>query len=85
MQNCYIESFNGKFCDECLNEQCFEKLPQARDVIADWRQDYDEVRPHSSCRRMQPAKFAALHRQYAADATQPTTNSINLATGLPAE
>jgi len=76
MQNGYIESFNGKFRDECLNEHWFETLSQARHAIAVWRQDYNEVRPHSSCRRMPPAKFAALHRQHAADATQPTTEEI---------
>ena len=76
MQNGYIESFNGKFRDECLNEHWFETLPQARAAIAIWRQDYNEVRPHSSCRRMPPARFAALHRQNSADATQPTTEGI---------
>ena len=76
MQNGYIESFNGKFRDECLNEHWFEALAQARAAIAVWRQDYNEVRPHSSCRRMPPAKFAALHRQNSADATQPTTERI---------
>ena len=76
MQNGYIESFNGKFRDECLNDHWFETLPQARAAIAAWRQDYNEVRPHSSCRRMPPAKFAALHRQNSADATQPTTERI---------
>ncbi len=76
MQNGYIESFNGKFRDECLNDHWFETLPQARATIAAWRQDYNEVRPHSSCRRMPPAKFAALHRQNSADATQPTTERI---------
>ena len=76
MQNGYIESFNGKFRDECLNDHWFQTLPQARAAIALWRQDYNEVRPHSSCRRMPPAKFAALHRQNSADATQPTTERI---------
>jgi len=76
MQNGYIESFNGKFRDECLNEHWFETLPQARTAIATWRQDYNENRPHSSCRRMPPAKFAALNRLLAADATQPTTEVI---------
>ena len=51
-QNAYIESFNGKFRDECLNEQWFETLAQARKAIADWRRDYNEVRPHSSCGRI---------------------------------
>lgn len=62
MQNGYIESFNGKFRDECLNEHWFETLVQARSTIAAWRQDYNEVRPHSSCQRMPPARFAAMHR-----------------------
>ncbi len=76
MQNGYIESFNGKFRDECLNDHWFETLPQTRATIAAWRQDYNEVRPHSSCRRMPPAKFAALHRQNSADAKQHTTERI---------
>lgn len=67
-QNAYIESFNGKFRDECLNEQWFESLPQARQEIARWRRDYNEVRPHSSLGRIPPAQFAALHRQHAGDA-----------------
>ena len=62
-QNAYIESFNGKFRDECLNEHWFQSLKQARIEIARWRTDYNEVRPHSSCGRMPPAKFAAQHRQ----------------------
>jgi transposase InsO family protein len=45
-------------------------LPLARTTIADWRQDCNEVRPHSSCKRMPPAKFAALHRQQKNEANQ---------------
>jgi putative transposase len=67
-QNAYIESFNGKFRDECLNEQWFETLAQARQEIARWRRDYNEVRPHSSIGRIPPAQFAAQHRQRAGDA-----------------
>lgn len=62
MQNGYIESFNGKFRDECLNEHWFESLSQARSTIAAWRQDYNEVRPHSSLGRIPPAEFAQRHR-----------------------
>jgi putative transposase len=71
-QNAFIESFNGKFRDECLNEHWFETLAQARVEIAAWRRDYNEVRPHSSCKRMPPAKFAALHRQNKNGETQPS-------------
>jgi putative transposase len=78
MQNGYIESFNGKFRDECLNEHWFQSLPQARHVISDWRRDYNEVRPHGSIGRIPPAQFAAQHRRLAGDAAnQPhTTNEI---------
>ncbi len=48
MQNAFIESFNGRLRDECLNEQWFETLQQARTTVAEWRRDYNEVRPHSS-------------------------------------
>ena len=68
MQNGYIESFNGKFRDECLNEQWFESLAQARQEISRWRRDYNEVRPHSAIGRIPPAQFAAAHRQRAGDA-----------------
>jgi len=67
-QNAYIESFNGKFRDECLNEQWFESLHQARHEIGHWRRDYNEVRPHSAIGRIPPAEFAALHRRHASDA-----------------
>jgi putative transposase len=60
MQNGFIESFNGKFRDEHLNEQWFETLQQARTATAIWRQDYNEVRPHSSVGRIPPARFAEL-------------------------
>jgi putative transposase len=78
MQNGYIESFNGKFRDECLNEQWFETLHQARSAISTWRQDYNEVRPHSSVGRMPPARFAELHRQRNADATRSQSENTEI-------
>lgn len=80
-QNAYIESFNGKFRDECLNENWFESLAQAREAIAIWRQDYNEVRPHGTIGRIPPAAFAAKHRN-----SNPTTTdagSVNLQTPGP--
>ena len=47
-QNAYVESFNGKLRDECLDETVFTSLWQARAVLAAWRRDYNEVRPHSA-------------------------------------
>nr|WP_269766405.1 IS3 family transposase [Burkholderia ubonensis] len=61
-QNAYIESFNGKFRDECLNEHWFTTLAHARAPIAAWRQDYNEQRPHSALNYLAPAEFAAKHR-----------------------
>jgi putative transposase len=69
-QNAYIESFNGTFRDECLDENWFESLEQARQTIATWRSDYNEIRLHSSCGRMPPATFAALNRQLTGDSMQ---------------
>ena len=76
MQNGYIESFNGKFRDECLNEHWFGTLAQARAILAAWRQDYNEVRPHSSCQRIPPAQFAALHRRQASEGSHPATEEL---------
>ena len=57
IQNAYVESFNGKFRDECLNEHWFTSLDEARDVIEEWRQDYNAVRPHSSLDDLTPEQF----------------------------
>ena len=48
VQNAYIESFNGKFRDECLNEHWFSSIDEVGAVVEAWRQDYNTVRPHSS-------------------------------------
>ena len=77
MQNGYIESFNGRFRDECLNEHWFDNLDQARQVIAAWRRDYNEVRPHGSIGRIPPAQFAQQHRRHAGDAAGPLTPASN--------
>lgn len=61
-QNAYIESFNGKFRDECLNEHWFTSLAEARILISAWRRDYNENRPHSALNYQTPAEFAARYR-----------------------
>ena len=61
-QNAFIESFNGRFRDECLNDHWFTSLPQARILIAAWRRDYNQHRPHSSLDYLTPTEFAAKHR-----------------------
>jgi putative transposase len=77
MQNGYIESFNGRFRDDCLNEHWFETLHQARKEIAAWRRDYNEVRPHGSIGRIPPARFAEQHRRHAGDAARHLTPASN--------
>jgi putative transposase len=57
-QNCFVESFNGKFRDECLNENRFRDIPHARQLINAWKQDYNEVRPHSALGNPPPREFA---------------------------
>ena len=57
VENAYIESFNGRFRDECLNEHWFISLDHARQIIEEWRLDYNEVRPHSSLGNLTPEEF----------------------------
>jgi putative transposase len=59
VENAYIESFNGKFRDECLNEHWFRTVAEAQTVIEAWRLDYNQVRPHSALGNEPPATFAA--------------------------
>ncbi|MEO1484067.1 MAG: IS3 family transposase, partial [Myxococcota bacterium] len=56
--NAYIESFNGKFRDECLNTHWFLSLNHARCLIEDWPQDYNNHGPHSALGYMTPSEFA---------------------------
>jgi putative transposase len=57
IENAYVESFNGRFRDECLNQHWFVSLDDARTKIESWRIDYNEVRPHSSLENMSPSEF----------------------------
>lgn len=57
-QNAYIESFNGRLRDECLNEHWFTSLLHARTVIEDWRKEYNEERPKKSLGGLTPAQYA---------------------------
>jgi putative transposase len=58
-QNGYTESLNDKIRNECLNEHWFSSLAEARQIIEDWRQDYNTVRPHSSLGYLTPMEFVA--------------------------
>lgn len=69
-QNAYIESFNGRLRDECLNEQWFVNLDHARRVIEAWRREYNEERPKRALGGLTPAAYA---RQLAAKTSTVTT------------
>jgi len=67
-QNGHNESFNGVFRDGCLNRWSFYSVAEARRVVDQWLEEYNEVRPHGSINQMTPRAFAMLHRQPVAQA-----------------
>ena len=74
MQNAFIESFNGKFRDECLNEHWFLTLQEAQLVIEAWRRGYNEKRTHSTIGDVTPQEF--IHNyQTGPQLTQELTSS----------
>ena len=62
IENAFVESFNGKFRDECLNEHWFVSVAEARTLIEAWRVDYNTVRPHSGLKGATPEQFANSDR-----------------------
>ncbi|RZU48111.1 putative transposase [Fluviicoccus keumensis] len=71
VENAYIESFNGRLREECLNQHSFRNLAEARSLIEEWRQDYNLSRPHSALDYMTPAEYREKNQP------QPT-QSVNL-------
>jgi len=55
--DCFIESFNGRLRDECLNANSFVNLAEAKKIIEEWRRDYNTLRPHSSLGSMSPEEY----------------------------
>jgi putative transposase len=71
-QNAFIESFNGKFRDECLNEHVFVSLHDAQHKIETWRQDYNVNRPHRSLNQLTPEEFSEqFNKQKQTEITNP--------------
>ena len=77
-QNAFVESFNGRLRDECLNETLFSSLAEARAVLAAWRDDYNRVRPHSALANRTPEQFRDHHLALAA----MTGSGQNFSAGL---
>ncbi len=65
VQNAFVESSNGRFRDECLNEHWFLHLADARRIIEDWRIDYSSNRPHSALDYSTPEDFTSSHQGHA--------------------
>jgi hypothetical protein len=80
VENSYIESFNGRLRDECLNVEVFFTLSDVRDKLAWWRDDYNQVRPHSALRDATPAAFARSWQEARSAAAARTARP---AQGLP--
>ena len=82
-QNGFIESFNGKFRDECLNQNWFVDLDDARRIIEAWRVDYNTVRPHSSLGYRTPDEFAReATGKRAVEKTAPS-GALEIPAGFP--
>ena len=77
-QNPYVESFNGKIRDECLNEHWFASVADARRKLEHWRQDYNTVRPHSSLNNLTPEQYVEQYH----NAEQPITGTAHETTLL---
>lgn len=76
VQNAFIESFNGKFRDECLNEHWFLTLQEAQVVIEAWRREYNEERTHSTIGDVTPMEF--IHNQQNRSQAAPESTSLAL-------
>lgn len=57
MENRHIEIFNGKFREECLNQNAFRNMQEAKNIVEERRVDYNEFRPHSALGYKAPAEF----------------------------
>jgi putative transposase len=77
MENGYIESFHGKFREECLNEHWFLTLDDARETIEFWRIDYNQVRPHSALAYLTPEEFATGYANVESKQRFPHSHSLD--------
>jgi len=67
VDNCFIESFNGTLRNNCLNMHYFSNIKEAKEIIEEWRKEYNEFKPHSSLYGLTPAEFAGNNNRCSAD------------------
>lgn len=81
VENAFIESFNGRLRDECLNSEIFLNLVDAKQKLLEWKQDYNHNRPHSSLGWLTPTEFAAQWRSKQTDEVKTTQLALVQSTG----
>jgi putative transposase len=75
-QNAFVESFNGRLRDECLNEELFSSMTAARATLAAWQADYNQFRPHTSLGGLTPNVYARNHKQNRAKRSRPASPEL---------
>jgi len=68
VENAFIESFNGRLRDECLNVHSFESIAHAQALIEEWRHDYNDQRPHGALGHLTPSEYAEQGQQPTSEA-----------------
>ena len=75
-QNAFVESFNGRLRDECLNEELFSSMSDARERLATWQTDYNQCRPHTSLGGLAPQVYARNHSKDRARRSRPASPEL---------
>ena len=75
-QNAFVESFNGRLRDECLNEELFSSMTDVRQKLAAWQADYNQHRPHTSLGGLAPNVYARHHTQNRAKRPRPASPEL---------
>ena len=78
VQNAFVESFNGRLRDECLNQHWFRSLADARQIVEEWRLDYNRERPHSALGGLSPEEYRLAITQPEAGLEAPARLSQSL-------
>jgi putative transposase len=75
-QNAFVESFNGRLRDECLNEELFSTVTDARQKLVAWQADYNQLRPHTSLGGLAPNIYARNHKKHRAKRSRPASPEL---------